>query len=101
MSLVLRTQRGQGIGALKFYREAGSPAFGPDEAAALSRLEPCLAHILQDDAQASANDGEVHSQGMLITTPQGRLLWLSPEAEALLPWPSAGAGGLVRGYPRN
>ncbi|WP_428000041.1 helix-turn-helix transcriptional regulator [Acidovorax sp.] len=85
MSLVLRTPRGQGIGALKFYREAGSPAFGPDEVAALSRLEPCLAHILQDDAQASANDSEVHSQGMLITTPQGRLLWLSPEAEALLP----------------
>lgn len=87
MSLVLRTPRGQGIGALKFYREAGSPAFGPDEAAALARLEPHLAHILQDGegGDASANDSEVHSQGMLITTPLGRLLWLSPEAEALLP----------------
>jgi DNA-binding CsgD family transcriptional regulator len=84
MSLVLRTPDGEGIGTLKFYREAASPAFGPRDAALLARLEPYLAHILQSGAQGTAAS-EAHSQGMLITTPQGRLLWLSPEAEALLP----------------
>lgn len=84
ISLVLRTPGGQGIGTLKFYREAASPAFGPADAAVLARLEPVLAHILHDsDAQPSHS--EVHSEGLLITTPLGRLLWLSPEAEALLP----------------
>lgn len=84
MSLVLRTPDGEGIGTLKFYREAASPAFGPGDAAVLARLEPYLAHILRTGGKG-ADAGEAHSQGMLITTPQGRLLWLSPEAEALLP----------------
>lgn len=84
MSLVLRTPDGEGIGTLKFYREAASPAFGPGDAAVLARLEPYLAHILRTGGRG-AEAGEAHSQGMLITTPQGRLLWLSPEAEALLP----------------
>lgn len=84
MSLVLRTPDGAGIGTLKFYREAASPAFGPGDAAVLARLEPYLAHILRTGGRG-ADAGEAHSQGMLITTPQGRLLWLSPEAEALLP----------------
>ena len=84
MSLVLRTPDGEGIGTLKLYREAASPAFGPGDAAVLARLEPYLAHILRTGGRG-AEAGEAHSQGMLITTPQGRLLWLSPEAEALLP----------------
>lgn len=87
MSLVLRTPHGQGIGTLKFYREAASPAFGPADAALLARLEPVLAQILEGGGEqaAATGDGEVHGQGMLIATPQGRLLWMSPEAEALLP----------------
>lgn len=84
MSLVLRTPDGEGIGTLKFYREAASPAFGPGDAAALARLEPYLAQILQN-GETGVGASEAHSQGMLIATPQGRLLWLSPEAEALLP----------------
>jgi DNA-binding CsgD family transcriptional regulator len=85
MSLVLRTPQGQGIGTLKFYREAASSPFGPADAAVLARLEPWLAQILHASEGGGTDDGSVHSEGLLITTPAGRLLWLSPEAEKLMP----------------
>jgi DNA-binding CsgD family transcriptional regulator len=85
MSVVLRTAQGKGIGTLKFYREAASPAFGSTDAALLARLEPYLAQILQDAERDPGDDGGAYRQGLLITTLQGRLLWLSPEAQALLP----------------
>lgn len=84
VSLALRTPQGRGFGTLSLYRYAGSPRFRQEEAAAFTPLEASLACVLQPGA-LDAGDGEVHSQGLLIATPQGRLLWLSPEAEALMP----------------
>jgi len=83
MKLVLRTQQGAGVGAVFLFRAATSPWFTPDDVAALARLEGVLARILQD-RERDADGSEVHAQGVLVATPQGRPLWLSPEAEALL-----------------
>lgn len=83
-SLVLRTPEGQGIGTLIFYRHAKSRPFAQEEIAALAPLEANLASILQP-CELGMEDSEVHSQGLLITSLQGKPLWISPEAETLMP----------------
>ncbi|BEP96931.1 hypothetical protein GmRootA79_53160 (plasmid) [Acidovorax sp. A79] len=95
LSLVLRTPQSQGVGSLKLCRKPGAPRFAPEDAAMLGRLEPWLARILQP--------GELDPQGSvlvdsatLVATPQGRLLWTSPQADKLM----ALAFGL-RWYQRN
>ena len=83
LSLVLRTPQGAGVGALKLYRGVSAPRFGLHDVALLNQLEPWLARILQPgelDAQGSV----VHDSAMLVATPQGQLLWTSPEAERLM-----------------
>lgn len=84
MSLVLRTPQGVGLGVIHLFRDAAAPWFTPHDVALLARLEPHLARILQD-GEHDAEGSEVHAEGVLIATPQGRPLWLSPEAEALMP----------------
>ena len=84
MKLVLRTPQGTGVGAVFLFREAASPWFTADDVAALARLEAHLARALQA-GEHDAEDSEVHSQGVLVATPEGRPLWISPEAQALLP----------------
>ncbi|WP_423459365.1 helix-turn-helix transcriptional regulator [Ottowia sp. VDI28] len=84
MKLVLRTPQGAGVGAIFLFREAASPWFTADDVAVLARLESHLARALQNGEQDAAGS-EVHSQGVLITTPEGRPLWISPEAETLMP----------------
>ncbi len=84
MKLVLRTPHGKGVAAVFLFREAASPWFTADDVAVLARLENHLARVLQNGEQ-DATESEVHSQGVLITTPQGRPLWISPEAEMLMP----------------
>lgn len=83
LKLVLRTPQGAGVGALFLFREATSPLFTSDDVAALGRLEAHLARILRNGEMDSA-DSQVQAQGMLIVTPAGQPLWLSPEAEPLL-----------------
>ncbi|WP_354447996.1 helix-turn-helix transcriptional regulator [Ottowia thiooxydans] len=84
VSLVLRTPQGRGIGTLIFYRHAGSRPFAQDEVASLAPLEASLAAILEP-CDLDTKDSEVHAQGLLIATQQGQPLWISPEAEALMP----------------
>ena len=82
LSLVLRSPQGAGVGALKLYRGPSAPRFGADDAATLARLEPWLARILQP-GELDADASVVHASAMMVATPQGRLLWTSPEADAL------------------
>ncbi|MDX3907771.1 MAG: helix-turn-helix transcriptional regulator [Pigmentiphaga sp.] len=84
LCLPLSTPRHPGIGILFLFRPPGARPFGPEEVATLTRLEAHLACALQP-GDRYADDGEVHSQGLLVATPQGRPLWISPEAEALMP----------------
>ncbi|MES2611327.1 MAG: helix-turn-helix transcriptional regulator [Pseudomonadota bacterium] len=84
MSLVLRTAQGVGLGVIHLFRDAAAPDFTPQDAALLGRLEPHLARTLQA-GERDAQDSEVHSQGVLVATPEGRPKWISPEAEALMP----------------
>jgi DNA-binding CsgD family transcriptional regulator len=84
MSLVLRTAQGVGLGVIHLFRDAATAGFAPPDKALLARLEAHLARALQG-GECDAQDSEVHSQGVLIATPQGRLMWISPEAEALMP----------------
>lgn len=83
LSLVLRTPQGAGVGALKLYRGPSAPRFGTDEAGVLNRLEPWLARILQP-GEIDAQNSVVHDSAMLIATPQGRVLWTSPETDELM-----------------
>lgn len=97
MSLVLRTPQSLGLGMLFLYRHGAAPPFGRQETAVLAQLEPCLARLLQP-GELDAEDSAVAESGLLIATPLGRLLWISPEAERLMPlafgwrWHHAGAG---------
>ncbi|CAN7413269.1 helix-turn-helix transcriptional regulator [Acidovorax sp. LjRoot66] len=84
MSLVLRTAQGVGLAVIHLFRDASAPDFTPQDAALLARLEAHLARALQQ-GERDAQGSEVHSQGVLVATPQGRLMWISPEAEALMP----------------
>ncbi|WP_132978760.1 MULTISPECIES: helix-turn-helix transcriptional regulator [Pigmentiphaga] len=84
LCLALRAPQGQGIGMLFLFRPPGAPPFRPEEIATLARLEPHLAHALQP-GELDAQDSEIHRQGLLVATPQGRPLWISPDAEALMP----------------
>ena len=83
LSLVLRTPQGAGVGAVKLCRRPDAPRFVPEEAALLTPLEPWLARILQP-GELDTHDTVVHASAMLVATPEGRLLWTSPEADALL-----------------
>lgn len=84
MSLALRTPQGVGLGVIHLFRDSAAPDFTPQDAALVARLEAHLARALQD-GERDAQGSEVHSQGVLVATPQGRLMWISPEAEALMP----------------
>ena len=84
MSLVLRTPQGAGLAVIHLFRDAVAPWFAPHDVALLARLEPHLARILQD-GEHDAEGSEVRSEGVLIATLEGRPLWMSSEAEALLP----------------
>ncbi|OGA60714.1 MAG: hypothetical protein A2710_17890 [Burkholderiales bacterium RIFCSPHIGHO2_01_FULL_64_960] len=83
LKLPLRTSAGQGVGILWLFRREADPRFAPEEAAALGRLEPVLARALQP-SEADAGDNEVCGQGLLVASPEGRLQWVSPEAQTLL-----------------
>ncbi|BEP96911.1 helix-turn-helix transcriptional regulator [Acidovorax sp. sif1233] len=83
LSLVLRTPQGAGVGALKLYRRPQAPRFGAEDAALLARLEPWLARILQP-GEVDAHDSVVHESAMLVASPQGQLLWTSPQADRLM-----------------
>jgi DNA-binding CsgD family transcriptional regulator len=83
MSLVLRTPQGIGLGVIHLFRDAAT-GFSAQDAALLARLEAHLARTLQE-GERDAEGSEVHSQGVLVATPQGRMMWLSPEAETLMP----------------
>lgn len=84
MSLALRTPQGVGLGVIHLFRDAAVPGFTPQDAALLGRLEAHLARALQQ-GERDAQGSEVHGQGVLVATPQGRLMWISSEAEALMP----------------
>ncbi len=83
LSLVLRTPQGAGVGSLKLCRKPGAPRFAAEDLATLARLEPWLARILQP-GELDAQDSVVHGSAMLVTTPLGRVLWTSPEANGLM-----------------
>ena len=95
IALVLCTPQRRGLGVLSLYRHAGAPQFTQQEMATLAPLEACLARALQP-GELDADDSEVQASGLLIATPQGRLLWTSAEAERLMPlafgWRWRGAG---------
>ncbi|WP_460483507.1 helix-turn-helix transcriptional regulator [Comamonas humi] len=83
LSLVLRTPQGTGVGSLKLCRKPGAPRFAPEDIALLAQLEPWLTRILQPgemDAQGSI----VAASTMLVVTPNGQLLWTSPQADQLM-----------------
>jgi DNA-binding CsgD family transcriptional regulator len=83
LSLVLRTPQGQGVGSIKLCRKPGAPRFAPEDLAMLAQMGPWLARILRPgemDAQGSV----MAESAMLVTTPCGRLLWSSPQADRLL-----------------
>ncbi|MBN9367267.1 MAG: helix-turn-helix transcriptional regulator [Comamonadaceae bacterium] len=84
MSLALRTPQGQGIGMLFLYRHGEARSFGRNDVAMLARLESCLARVLQS-GELDAEGSVVAERGLLVATPLGRLLWISPEAERLMP----------------
>ena len=83
LSLVLRTPQGEGLGTMKLYRSVASSRFGMRDLAMLGRLEPWLARILQP-GELDTQDSVVHDSAMLVTTPQGRLLWTSQKSSLLL-----------------
>ena len=83
VSLVLRTPQGQGIGAVKLYRAASSPWFRPEEIKVLGQIESCLARALQF-GEMDAGDSVVQGGGLLVASPMGKLLWLSPEAGPMM-----------------
>lgn len=84
MSLALRTPQGVGLGVIHLFRDTEASGFTPQDAALLGRLEAHLARVLQE-GERDAQGSEVHSQGVLVASPQGRLMWISPEAETLMP----------------
>lgn len=83
LSLVLRTPQGEGLGTIKLYRSMAASRFGVRDLATLGRLEPWLARILQP-GELDTQDSVVHDSAMLVTTPQGRLLWTSQKSNQLL-----------------
>lgn len=83
LSLVLRTSQGAGVGALKLYRGPQARRFGSEDVAMLAQLEPWLARVLQF-GEAQAPDSVVHDSAMLVASPQGQMLWTSPEADRLM-----------------
>ncbi|MBH1963387.1 MAG: helix-turn-helix transcriptional regulator [Comamonadaceae bacterium] len=83
LSLVLRTPQGQGVGSLKLCRKPDAPRFTPADIELLARLEPWLARILQN-GELNTRESVVHDNAMLVATPQGRLLWSSPQADRLM-----------------
>ncbi|WP_300615860.1 helix-turn-helix transcriptional regulator [Dokdonella sp.] len=93
--LALCTPQGRGLGKLMLFRHTGAPPFTPDELATLASLDACLARVLQPGEPDAGDDG-IQASGLLVVTPEGRLLWTSPETERLLPlafgWRWRGAG---------
>lgn len=83
LSLVLRTPHGEGLGTIKLYRSMASSRFEESDLAMLGRLEPWLARILQP-GELDTQDSVVYDSAMLVTTPQGQVLWTSPKADLLL-----------------
>jgi len=100
LKLPLHARAGQGVGVLWLFRREADPRFTPEDAAALGRLGPVLARALQLGDATSSDDGEVCGQGLLVVSPEGRLQWVSPEAQALLAlalgtrWRPGGTGDL-------
>jgi len=84
LSLPLRGRGGEGVGMLFLFRPAGARPFGASDAAALARLEPCLASALGLRGGDNTGGGDALREGVLIVTPLGEPLWASPEAEPLL-----------------
>ncbi|WP_246475397.1 helix-turn-helix transcriptional regulator [Diaphorobacter ruginosibacter] len=81
LTLVLRTAQGRGVGMVFLYRHG--TFFSQEDAATLAQLEGHLSRILQV-SESDAADSEVQGQGIVVVTPRGRPLWVSPEAEALM-----------------
>ena len=83
LSLMLRTPQGAGVGVLKLYGGARAPRFAPTDVAMFNILEPWLARILQP-GELDTHDSIVHDSAMLLASPQGKLLWTSTQADALM-----------------
>ena len=96
-TLVLRAG-GQRVGTLILYRYAGAPPFTREELDVLAPLQAHLAQVLQP-GDLDAHDSEVVATGLVIATDEGRLQWLSPEAETLMQqafgWRWRGAAGAL------
>ena len=87
VALALHAPQGRVLGKLSLFRHGGTTKlrpFAPGELATLGLLAACLARALQP-GELDAGDSDAQDSGLLITTPQGRLRWTSPEAERLLP----------------
>ncbi|MDL4816497.1 helix-turn-helix transcriptional regulator [Actinomadura opuntiae] len=68
-------------GAISLFREAGRPAFTPDDIAFVSALSRPLAARLREFARAaSAAPAEDHGPGLLLFSPSGALLSANDEA---------------------
>lgn len=82
VSLMPRVARGQPVGALKLYRTTDLQPFEPEELGELARLERFIAMALAPSAVQSPDDAPPQGTEMLVTTPEGRLLWMSPRGES-------------------
>jgi DNA-binding CsgD family transcriptional regulator len=82
-SMVLRTPRGEGVGTLILYRTGRSIPFRREELHALAALETGLAGLLQP-AQWQPGPGTIVASGLLVVSMQGRVRWLSSEADELM-----------------
>ncbi|MEZ5606734.1 MAG: helix-turn-helix transcriptional regulator [Burkholderiaceae bacterium] len=81
-TLVLRAD-GQWVGTLILYRHAGAPAFTHQELEVLAPLQARLGRLLQP-GDLDLHEAEVVATGLLIATGEGRLQWVSPDAETLM-----------------
>lgn len=85
MSLVLRQLDGRPLGALKLYRNGRRHGFDRDAVACLAALEPFIARLLTPRAPADPQQPDMpQGRALLVTSQQGRVLWQSPHAAALL-----------------
>ena len=79
-----RLAGGRPVGSLKLYRRRSTVGFRAEELRELARLERFLAQALQPKALPADDDTEAQGSEMLVTTWDGRPLWMSGRAQALM-----------------
>jgi DNA-binding CsgD family transcriptional regulator len=84
VSLMPRLAGGRPVGSLKLYRRRSAVDFRPAELRELGRLERFLAQALEPKSAPAHDETEAQGSEMLVTTAEGRLLWMSARAERLL-----------------